>query len=51
MDSRHRFATGDDRVSPIAFELAVSSEVEAGVPSGLISVPTGRGYPPEDDPQ
>lgn len=51
MYSRHHLVTEGDGVSPLAFELAVSSEVETGVSSGLISVPTGRGYPPEDDPQ
>ncbi len=40
----------EERVVPLAFALAVSPEVEAGAFVGLISQPTGSGYPPEDDP-
>lgn len=36
-------------VRPLAFELAVESDPEKGS-RGLISRPTGGGYPPEDDP-
>lgn len=36
-------------VEPLAFLLAVSPGAKAGGTGGLISTPTGGGYPPEDD--
>lgn len=36
---------------PLAMELAVAVETTQEGTFGLISTPTGGGYPPEDDPQ
>jgi len=49
MNESLTIASPKQEVEPLAFLLAVSPEAKPDSMGGLISTPTGNGYPPEDD--